>query len=734
MRKPAVATGLNALSLLRALRRRQALALGVALLAAGIAAPAAWFLVPQAKYRAQARLQVAALPPKVLFRTVETEVLDDYRRYQATQQALVKSSLVLNATLGDANAKKSRMIREQKDPIAWLKEKLGVEFVAGSELMEISLSGEDPEEIARLVNAVKQAYIDEVVNVDVKRRTERHDKLNKLKQTYTDILKDRRENLRQLAKKVGSDDRPTLALRQQLAMEHQQRLRAELQDILAQKRKAEALLKTRARPPEGPAESPAPAVAEADVERAVERAIEQDPTVARLRDKLAQQREQYDAERAHLRRTTRKGTDPLLSALRGEIAGTERSLESQLRALRPVVRQQLQEQGQGDRVTRGDEVERELAMLTELERSVRSEIKSETDDNQSLNESSMDLQVLQDDIARMASTTDRIGSEVEALNVELEAPPRIKPIEDATKPVVRDEKTRYMMIGVIVLGSFFGSLFGIAFLEFLSHRVDTADDVANDLGLSVVGALPILPAKAYLRRRLAPGENDRHLKDFLESIDAMRTMLVHAARTGSHRVVMITSAVGGEGKTSLASYLATSLARSGLRILLVDADLRSPAIHRLFDLSLGAGLSEVLRGKALVADVIQHSAVENLEVVTAGRCDQRTLRVLSQGGLGSILGQLKEQFDFVVVDSSPILPVADASIIAQQVDAVLLSIFRDVSRKTKVCAALERLQSLGVRILGAVVTGVHSGLYGDVYYGSKYTYATVPESADEPSD
>ena len=75
----------------------------------------------------------------------------------------------------------------------------------------------------------------------------------------------------------------------------------------------------------------------------------------------------------------------------------------------------------------------------------------------------------------------------------------------------------------------------------------------------------------------------------LESVDATRTMLVHAARTGSYRVMMIASAVGGEGKTSLASYLATSLARSGLRTLLVDADLRSPMMHRLFELPWSPG-------------------------------------------------------------------------------------------------------------------------------------------------
>jgi capsular exopolysaccharide synthesis family protein len=161
---------------------------------------------------------------------------------------------------------------------------------------------------------------------------------------------------------------------------------------------------------------------------------------------------------------------------------------------------------------------------------------------------------------------------------------------------------------------------------------------------------------------------------------------------------------------------------------LIDADLRSPAIHRLFDLPVAAGLSEVLRGEALLPKVIGETAVEGLKVLTAGQCDRRTLRVLAQGGLGPFLAELKEQFDFVIVDSSPILPVADALIVAQQVDAVLFSIFRDVSRKTKVFAALQRLHSLGVPVLGAVVTGVHDGLYGSGYYAES-PYSTLPETA-----
>ena len=198
--------------------------------------------------------------------------------------------------------------------------------------------------------------------------------------------------------------------------------------------------------------------------------------------------------------------------------------------------------------------------------------------------------------------------------------------------------------------------------------------------------------------------------------------------------MMITSAVAGEGKTSLASYLATSLARSGLRTLLVDADLRSPMMHRLFDLPQAPGLSELLRGEVDLDEAIGATAVEDLKLLPAGRCDRQALRILSQGGLGPLFDRLKERFDFIIVDSSPILPVADAMLIAQHADAVLFSIFRDVSRKTKVKAAFERLQCLGVPVLGAVVTGAHGGLYGNSYYGSASAYPGLPESVASSSN
>jgi Mrp family chromosome partitioning ATPase len=131
--------------------------------------------------------------------------------------------------------------------------------------------------------------------------------------------------------------------------------------------------------------------------------------------------------------------------------------------------------------------------------------------------------------------------------------------------------------------------------------------------------------------------------------------------------------------------------------------------------------------------VVHDTAIENLSIVTAGNCNRQTIHRLAQGCIGSHFVDFKERFEFVIVDSSPVLPVADGLIVAQQVDAVLFSIFRDVSRKTRVSAALQRLQCLGVRVLGAVVTGAEGSRYGN-QYGYNSIYPSLPDSATNLPD
>ncbi len=415
--KPAAANTLTATSILRALQRRQLLALGVAILAAGVSGTVAWYLVPPAKFKAQARLQVTAEPPKILFHTVETDTNQDYKRYQNTQQALVKSQLALNAALQDKEVSKCRTLREQVDPIGWLEQNLKVEFIAASELMEVSLSGEDPHELAAIVNAVTKAYIEEVVNRDIKTRTVRFDELKKLKLRYADMLKERRETLRKLARTAGSDDRQTLAYQQQIAMEHQARVRNELLDVQSQKRRLQARLKVKAQQSEeGRAETSAPSVSEADINKWIDR----DPRIAKLTATLAQEEERLSQETGHVRSAARKPlADPFLRRIRQDRDATKKSLEDKRKALRADAIRALQEKDSSDQFVRDDAIEQELQILDDIERQLNGQIKAISDGNQNLTNNTLGLQELQDDVAQMQASALKVGAEVEALTVEL---------------------------------------------------------------------------------------------------------------------------------------------------------------------------------------------------------------------------------------------------------------------------------------------------------------------------
>jgi capsular exopolysaccharide synthesis family protein len=171
-------------------------------------------------------------------------------------------------------------------------------------------------------------------------------------------------------------------------------------------------------------------------------------------------------------------------------------------------------------------------------------------------------------------------------------------------------------------------------------------------------------------------------------------------------VVLVTSAVASEGKTSLACQLAASLARAGLRTLLIDADLRKPAIHQTFSVPAGPGFSELLRGETDLTSVFRPTSVNGLWILPAGRGDAVANQALSQGRAGELLGQLRQQFDFILIDSSPVLPVVDALLLGQHTDGALISVLCGSSRIPSVYSASQRLEALGIRTLGAIVSGV----------------------------
>lgn len=735
------AEGLDPKLLLKALRRRWLLATGLGFALAIVVGITAMVVMPPAKYTSRAQLHVRTFAPMVIFDTREKG--SDYQTFKQTQIQMIKSSAVIGPALRDPKVMSLSVVKNEADPAEWLEKNLEVSFPQGSELLTVSLTNANPDVLEPIVNAVVTAYIERVVEYDHQTRITRLEQLRKLYNQYQDELRTKRASLRQLSGNIGTEDRATIALKQQFMQEALQNLRRDLMGIQSNLRKLAAAKvvgeksdKQQAAANQTPSETatastpkkeaakperlaPDPSV----IESMIDNRLAGDPAALDLKRKIA------DAE-GHVKRLTgltRNSDDKALLAKKALLQGLRKQLKEHRAQVRDYILAAANQPdqaggapggyagvpGTGANIpTNAERLDDQIAMHKLNESDLLKEIEKQNLEVLKLNGTTIDLQNEQDDIIVLTDTAKKVGQEVEALDVELQAPPRITRFTDAESPRRKDIGKQYLMCGGAAFGAFALAMLGVSFWEMKAMRVGSVDEVVSHIGLSLVGTLPAIPSRTAKQSK---ADDQRWQGLLVESIDATRTMLLHASRVNATRAVMITSAMKGEGKTSLAAHLATSLARAGRKTLLIDCDLRRPRLHQLFDMPRVPGLCELLRGEAEVNDVIRPTPADDLNLMPAGTCDGVALQAIAQENFRDVLQMLKKRYDFIIVDSAPVLPVVDTLLLSQQVDAVLFSIMRDVSRIPHVRQAHERLESLGVKLLGAVVSAAERRDYMHMY-------------------
>jgi capsular exopolysaccharide synthesis family protein len=298
------------------------------------------------------------------------------------------------------------------------------------------------------------------------------------------------------------------------------------------------------------------------------------------------------------------------------------------------------------------------------------------------------------------------------------------------------------------LGGVLGLLVGLV-LAVLAEVSDksfrTPDEIRRRLGLPIVGHIPYLrPDEAALARARAQGVHvDPLLCAYLQSTSVqaeayrgVRTSLYFSTQDQRHQVIQITSPGKGDGKTTMAANLAVSIAQSGKAVLVVDADFRRPRQHRVFGLSAGLGLASVMEGAAAPEDAIQSTVVPNLWLLPCGPRPANPAELLTSPRFEELLDGLRQRYDFVLIDTPPLLAVSDPSVVAPRADGVLLAIRVSKNGRPQAERAKEMLSTLGANILGVVVNGVgRSGGdgYEDGEYGAAYGYGYAYDSY-EPED
>jgi capsular exopolysaccharide synthesis family protein len=356
-----------------------------------------------------------------------------------------------------------------------------------------------------------------------------------------------------------------------------------------------------------------------------------------------------------------------------------------------------------------------LAYLVQFSELLASEEKQLERQAESLNVNQVNLEANRQADGPLEKVADQFAVEVQLLTLEMKAPPRVTKGEGPTVDWAAASGKRLKIIGMAGLAGLLLGMGLVTLVEVRNGRVDGIQGVVRGLRLPVVGQMPRLPAAAEQGRSLSDPSRVAQANQLVEALDVTRTRLIHAARADGPHMVLVTSAVAGEGKTTLACHLAASLARSGRRTLLLDADMRRPAVHTLFEVAAGPGFSELLQGQASPDDVVRQTVFPDLWLLTAGRWAPAAARALSQPRLQAVLDELRGRFDFVLVDSPPVLPIADALLLGARVDGVIFSVLQGVSQVQPLQHATARLTEVGARMLGVVLNGARLPRYGYSY-------------------
>jgi capsular exopolysaccharide synthesis family protein len=664
-------------------------------------------------YRAGVTLLIDPEPPKVVeYQDITpAESAASREDFYQTQYNLLKSSSLAKRVfeeLGLAQnplfaTDKSSLLSQLKHSLkSWIREQnpndrdleterlieqfqegLTVEPIRNSRLVKIYYDSPDPKISAQVVKALAQAFI----NANLERRYDAT--------AYArDFLKDRllqirarlEETEQKLVEYANSHEIIDFSDNQSLAAQELQKMSESLAAAQEERAKAEALYQQMQKTAgQGLSE------------------VLQSPMIQELKGSLAKLEGEY-GENLHIY----KPDYPKMEQLREQAARLQAKIDEEVNNVRTAIQSNREAAITLESLLIGKVQAAKEEIKDLAQRSIQYQVlKRETDTNRQLYEG-----LLQ----RYKEVG--IAGGVGLNNISVVDPAKI-PLE-SYKPNIKLNALLAMVLGL------FGGI-GLAFLfEHLDDTLKRSEEMERVLGLPTLGLIPFSPNKAL------PGADSLVLisvedkrSAFAEAYRSVRTALQFSTPEGAPKSLQVASAGKGEGKSTTAASLAIHFAQAGQKVLLIDADLRNPSLHRILGADNSLGLTNHLAGEATPVEISQATTIPNLFLITAGPLPPDPAGLLGSAKMMSLLSIAKEKFDHVIVDGPPVLGLADALVLGNQVDGTLFVVSAGDTRRAFAQGAVKRLKTGQTRIIGGVLTKFDSRSHGYGYgygYGDYYYY------------
>jgi len=601
------------------------------------------------------------------------------KNYLSTQCELLASAPILDRVAQRPDVQKMETFVGVRAIAPALKHQLKVALGNKDDLIEVSLDSTNPEEAAAVVNAVVESYVAYQSSQKRTSATEMLKILRREKEAREQELADKRlavVNFKRQNPELSFQDHEGGIILRRLAQLSEAKTTAQLQVMEAK----------------AAYESVRAALSDPLRRRQVATSLAVDDTqTAADRGRAEIQSALYEAQvkLVIMRRQLAPGHHSV-TALADSIVELQRALNQMDLELATA---------------RLASLEQAAVAATQRLTSIEEAFQKQQQEASALNSSAAELAILESSVQQAQKLVDGIearikelglGGETGALNVTVLEP-----------AVAADEPSKPRKPLVLVAAGLLGVVLG-SFLAFVLASTDkklrSSQQVEDVLGVPVLTSVP------WVKRRWStPGGALRPGSEAADAYRVVRAALQFGNRGHAVKTLLVTSAVKGEGKSTLAANLAVAMAQGGERTLLIDADLRRPSLHETFKVENVAGLSTILEGKFYCRDGICRTGIDGLDLLPSGPVPSNPAAMLSSVRFRGLLSQLSKGYDRIVLDAPPVLGMADALVLGALCDTTLLVVRAEVSDRRTTEAALAALVNIGVRSLATVVNGARPG-------------------------